>query len=290
MAAARDENNKLKTNVKIETFIKNIKKACSVIAGIAAVSAGVSANAGVSYFNVSWYTDFKGKISAQGNSSTTYLTAISADWKNISGSAPLPPNHGDPFVTFCLDFNNTLASGWWKSGGFADTALNGQSSPAVRQNNSLFRAANLYSQYANGVLGAFNSSNSAARQAARIEGAALQLAIWEVLYEPNPSDTTAAYNVLSEGAKNKGFVVTSANSAITTRANQMLSAASVADFGLENTFWNAVTDSSGMNSRSSQDLIGPFAPVPEPSTYFAGALLCLPVLVNAIRARKRQQA
>lgn len=261
-----------------------------MIAGAAALSVGVSAKAGVSYFNVSWYTDFKGTVSAQGKSSTSYLTAISADWQNKPGSAPLPPNHGDPFVTFCLDFNNNLANGWWKSGGFADTALNGQSAPAIRQTDSLFRAANLYSQFASGVQNAFNSSNSATRQAARIEGAALQLAIWEVLYEPNPGNTTATYNVLSEGAKNKGFVVTGANTAISTRANQMLAAASVANFGLENTFWNAVTDSTGLSSRSSQDLIGPFAPVPEPSTYVAGALLCLPVLFNAIRARKRQQA
>lgn len=256
----------------------------------AALTVSATANAGVSYFNVSWYTDFKGTVTAQGSSAYTYLTAIAADWQNIANSQPLPPNHSDPFLTFCLDFNNVLANGWWKSGGFADTALNGQSTPAIRQQNSLFRAANLYATYAPGVIGAFNSTSSAARTTARVEGAALQIAIWEVLYEPNPNNVNSAYNVLTEGAANKGFVVSGANSIVTGRANQMLTTASAANFSLETTFWNAVTDSTGTTSRSSQDLIGPFAPVPEPSTYVAAALLCIPVLINGARALKNRKS
>lgn len=256
----------------------------------AALAVSATANAGVSYFNVNWYTNYKGTVTAQGNSSYVYVTAISADWQSIANSAPLPPNHSDPFLTFCLDFNNVLANGWWKSGGFGDPALNGQSSPAIRQQNALFRAANLYSTYAPGVIGAFSSTSSAARTAARIEGAALQLAIWEVLYEPNPNNVNSAYSVTSEGAAGKGFVTSGVNAGITSRANTMLTTASAANFSLETTFWNAVTDSTGTTSRSSQDLIGPFAPVPEPSTYIAAALLCIPVLINGARAYKNRKS
>lgn len=257
----------------------------SIVAASCALVA--SAEAGVSYLQTSYYGGYTGTVIAQGSSHYTYLTAISAD---LTNGDPLPPNHSDPFITFCLDVNNNLGSGWWKSGGFGDVALTSQSIPAQRQAGSLYRAANLYSTYASGVLGAFSNVSSAARTAARIEGAALQLAIWEVLYEPNANpNSTLAYNVLNEGSVNGGFRSTGVNSTVATRANQMLATASVANFNLDTTFWNAVTSASGTTSRSSQDLIGPFAPVPEPGTYFAAVLLGLPILLKGARQLRQRQ-
>lgn len=282
-ARTNNDFRKMKTTTKLAQCIQRAS------IGALLLGAAISAHAGVSNLTVGWYTDFKGTVVAQGSSSTAYITAISADWQNIPNSAPLPPNHSDPFITFCLDFNANLASGWWKSGGFADNSLNTQSTPATRQADSLFRAANLYATYAPGVIGAFSSTSSTARNLARVEGAALQLAIWEVLYEPNPGNVNSAYNVLTESSANSGFRSSGVNPMVTTRANQMLTTASTANFNLETTFWNAVTDATGTTSRSSQDLIGPFAPVPEPATYFAAAMLCIPLIVNGYRSVKKNK-
>ena len=55
------------------------------------------------------------------------------------------------------------------------------------------------------------------------------------------------------------------------------------DRNIGTTFWNAVNQNG--TYRSSQDLIGPMAPVPEPTTIVAGALLLLPFLVSTIRRK-----
>jgi hypothetical protein len=262
-------------------------KGCLLAIGMAAM-AQLTSHAALSQLNVTYYSGFVTTFTVQGGGpQTVWATAFLAE--HISGD-PLPDSHTDPFVTFCLDVNNRIASGWWQSGGF--TPEPSQSSPALREANSLFRAANLYQHYVGtpilpggGPAGGWGSAT--AQQ--KLEGAALQLAIWEVLYEPSAS----GFDVDSGVGFDVGNVFVSGSLGYTrtdliNRANAMLGAYSAADTSLLATFWNA-TDALG-GDRASQDLIGPYlAPVPEPGTYVAGALLLLPLLVGAIR-RKRQAA
>lgn len=247
-----------------------------------AAVAQFSAQAGLSKLDIGYYSDYSTTVVAQGSTHGTYATAFQA---SLAGGAALPASHSNPFVTFCLDINTTLASGWWQSGSFSDVPvtvdLNDPSQPtgpATRNvNPGLHLAANLYAQYAGNVAAAFNLASSPARTAARQEGAALQLAIWEVLYE-----TGSTLKV--DSGVGTGFYVSSGNSTVIARANAMLnSLGSNPNISIDTTFWNAV-DANG-HFRSSQDLIGPQAPVPEPGTLIAGGLLLLPFLASTLRRK-----
>lgn len=252
--------------------LKNIKNWILGVALIVAVQG--TSQAGISQFNISYYGGYGANLTVQGVTHSTLATAFAADWV---GGAPLPPSHTDPFVTFCLDINANIANGLWQSGGFADVSLTSQSSPAIRQVNSLYRVANLYATFAAGIMPVSGNWNLATT-AQKIEGGALQLAIWEVLYEPAAN----GYNVLST-VGSTGLKVTSVNSSISTRANQMLAAASAQNPSLTSTFWNAVNADG--SRRNIQDLVGPFTPVPEPGTFIAGGLLLLPFLASTLRRK-----
>lgn len=223
------------------------KTAISMLSGAVLASMSLSATAGVSYFNIGYYTDAgnTATIKVQGATVSTYATAFSVDWQATGpggiASAPLPPNHGDPFVSFCLDANVYLGSGWFKSGGFSDVTLTSQSAPAVRQADGLYRAANLYSHYASGIL------NANGTWANKTDGAALQLAIWEVLYEKG---TTYSIDRDVNRTDANQFYVSSVSQAIRDRANYMLANNSSAAYSIDTTFWNAVTDSTGNTSLS----------------------------------------
>jgi hypothetical protein len=267
-------------------------KGCLLAIGMAAV-AQLTSHAALdrSQLNISYYSGFATTFTVQGGSAqTVWATAFLA--QQVGGD-PLPDSHADnPFVTFCLDVNNRIANGWWEPGGFSPEPT--QSSPALRQANSLFRAANLYEHYVGptailpggGPVGGWSSAT--AQQ--KLEGAALQLAIWEVLYE-----TAGSFDVDNGAGFDVGTVMVNPSLGYTrtdliSRANAMLGAYSAADTSILATFWNAVNPDALNTDRASQDLIGPYlAPVPEPGTYVAGALLLLPLLVGAIR-RKRQAA
>ena len=249
--------------------------------------------AGLSYLKISYYTDFGATVYAQGYGHNTSVTAFAAD---LDGGAPLPVPHSDPFVTFCLDINNYLANGWWQSGGFADTPLNNDSSPADRQESGLYRAASLYAAYAGGIMnvgGSFAAQTGTSYDGiytAREKGAALQLAIWEVLYEKSGS-----YSINENGsvANADEFYVSSVALDIRNLANTMLaSAANNEDLSIASTFWNAVKPDG--TYRSSQDLIGPMAgtsiAVPEPATMIAGALLLLPFGASTVRILRKNRA
>ena len=230
------------------------------------IGAGQAVQGGITQLSIGYDTDYAVDMSVQGYSVHGYATAFSAS--RVSGD-PLPAGHTDPFITFCLDINQGLDNGYWKSGGFSDTGLTSQSGPTTRQANSLFRAANLYRTFGPGA----NTSTTPGK----FEGAALALAIWEVLYE-----TAGSYDVNS----GVGFSVTTGDTAVRTRANVMLATASSINFSLTTTFWNA-TDALG-NTRGSQDLIGPMVGVPEASTYALAGLLCIPIAANGIRLFRRR--
>lgn len=248
-------------------------KRLSSLAGLAVPLLALSAQGGISQLNVSYYGDYGATVVAQTYVHNTLATAFSAD---RVGGDPLPIPHTDPFVTFCLDINNNLGNGWWKSGAFNEVPLTNDSNPADRVESGLYRAASLYKAYSGGIL---NTANG--QWINKQEGAALQLAIWEVLYEKG----TQGYSIDQNNAvlDSDEFYVSSVNAAVRTRANQMLaSAANTVDTSLNTTFWNAVVSQSNLATRSSQDLIGP---VPEPTTYLAGALLVLPFVVGGIRRK-----
>jgi hypothetical protein len=187
-------------------------------------------------------------------------------------------------VTFCLDLTEGLQSGYWKSGAFSDVNLTGGDAPRIA--DGLFRAASLYKQYSAGILNIAGNGQDYTWQN-KMQGAALQLAIWEVLYQPYDSTKAhGGYDVTSGGYS--GFKVTSGNDAVLTLANSYLwGQYNTADYNLTTTFWNAVTQNGAV--RCSQDLIGPTAPVPEPTTILAGALLLLPFGASTIRKMRRNR-
>ena len=258
--------------MKITKMIRNKTSIAIAICCLGSLAATNVGQAGLSQLDIGYYTDYSFDVSVQG---IVHNGAIASAFSaTLTGGEALPNGHPNPFTTFCVDFDPTLyaGNGWWKSGNFNDVALTQDTGVPVRQGVAgLQYAEELYSTYVGGIpAGGWTSAQ-------KQEGAALQLAIWEVLYE---LPGTGAFNVLS----GTGFISNTANS-ITTRANQMLS---ILSFGspntsLNTTFWNA-TDASG-TARYSQDLIGPFAPVPEPTTIVAGALLLLPFLASTIRRK-----
>jgi hypothetical protein len=238
---------------------------------VLSVACSFSAQAAMTQIDVTWYNDFTTKLVAQGNNHFTLASAIRAD--RIGGDA-LPGGHSNPFVTFCLDVNTVLADGWWVPGSMEDPTLTAQSAGAQRLEDSLYRAANLYAHYSGGLLANNQFVNKKA-------GSALQLAIWEVLYE-NPESGFS----LDQGS-GSGFYVTEVDSEVRSLANDMLSSAYTSpDYNLGTTFWNAVFQDG--SSRASQDLIGPFSAVPEPATVAAGALLVLPFLASMVNRFRRR--
>jgi hypothetical protein len=280
-----------------------LKLAVAVGCSLMAVNAS---RAALSYLNIGYYGDYGVTVYAQGYGHGTYATAFSADWqsgtRNNSGvvgsgsgyvtSEPLPTGHSDPFVTFCLDINTILGNGWWQSANFSEvsnlgTAVdtvppidpNNPTTPAVRNVASgLNSAANLYSHYAGGIL------NANGNWANKAQGAALQLAIWEVLYETTKDSLgNYVYNVNS----GSGFYVSSGDAGIRNAANAMLNTWGAPDYNIDTTFWNAVYNNG--TQRSSQDLIGPMTPVPEPTTMIAGALLLLPFGASTLRILRRSR-
>lgn len=281
---------------------------------LGSLAASNSGLASLSYLDISYYGDYGVTVVAQNYQHATLATAFSADRlsgsRNNAGqvgtgagfvtSEPLPVNHSDPFVTFCLDINTILQDGWWQSGSFSDVPSvgtvgnpNNPTGPAIRNVGALQIVANLYANYAGGILPV--GGWGAASTAQKLEGAALQLAIWEVLYDTTGTGIHNGYNVYQDGvaANNSSeFYLKAGSTAVGDRANQMLAAYGVVDPNLGTTFWNAVYNDG--TYRSSQDLIGPNGPtgvvVPEPTTMIAGALLLLPFGVSTIRILKKQRA
>jgi hypothetical protein len=227
------------------------QKQCNLLLAAALVGmiAACSANAALSQLQITDDTTYTGTITGGGaNNRNVFLTAFLA--RQIGGD-PLPSGTSNPFYTFCLDPAPTLIpSDWWKSETFANA---GAGNTVPYQPGGIQRAASLYNAYVGGV--------SFSTVAGKRQGAALQLAIWNVLFDSNPK-------VLGGGT---GFQVAGANSAVTTLANQMLASAfNFANPNLTSTFWDA-TDANG-NPIFNQDLIGPqTAVVPEPGTYGAMA-------------------
>lgn len=260
-----------------------IKKTVLAVA-ICCLGSLVATNVGwaaLSQLNISYpsLSGYRFGMVVQATSKRVYAVPFAAG--RVGGDS-LPTGHPDPFITFCMDIDFKLANGYWKSGSFSDVSLTSDSG-ALRQGiPSLQYAAELYATYAGGIM-PVSGNWALASTAQKNQGSALQLAIWEVLYE---YPITGGFS-LGTGT---GFKVTSGDGSIISSANTMLASLTYGtpDPSLNTTFWNAAKADG--SARSSQDLIGPFAPVPEPTTCVAGALLLLPFLASTVRVWRKSQS
>lgn len=238
--------------------------------GTIASAIAYSAYAGISKLDISqpygvWNMNVTAADYTDGNPSRTVFAGVGAFKAQLFDGDYLP--HENPFVSFCLDINFNLSDPqWWQSSSFASATDNGG---VNRVSGSLTLAATLYNN---------NVSSVDTSTGGKEYGAALQLAIWEVLYEGEGTWDVSA---------GTGFKVNSGlTSNIKVKANNMLIGLT-ADPSITHTFWNAVELKDGQYvSAGNQDLIGP---VPEPSTYVAAALLGIPVLVNGIRSYRKRR-
>jgi hypothetical protein len=244
-------------------------------AAVTAVAAACPANAALTELQITADTTYTGYVTGPGvNNEDAYLTAFSA--QQIGGDV-LPYQGASQFYTFCIDLAPDLIfTSWWQSGTLPlKGSQNGNTYPYV--DGGIQRAASLYEAY----VGEVNFSSAAGKE----EGAALQLAIWKVLYDTGTDVTTGS-----------GFKVSGAEQGVTTLANSMLSSsANFADYNLTSTFWNAM-DSSG-NAIFNQDLIGPqfgtsfrVGSAPEPRTYAVVASACafMGLVVSSRKSSKHQ--
>lgn len=226
--------------------------------------------AGLTQFDISYHTTYTGVVHSAAGAENVYLTAFKA---TRIGGDPLPASHADPFTTFCLDIRYNLSDqAYWGSGSFPSGSNGGVGTPNWTT-DGIYRAASLYKGYASSV-------NDTATGI--LNGAALQIAIWEVLYETE----NGPYSVTS----GTGFRVDAngGNSAVLAAANSMLASAwNVVDSSITTTFWNATLDKNGSPLAGNQDLIGPFAPAPEPTSFLAASLLLVPFLANAVRRKRK---
>ncbi len=201
-----------------------------------------------------------------GTGEGVYLTAFQATY---NGGDALPFPTPNPFITFCIDIlpdlqnnNNGTYSGSWTAGTFPlQGNQNGNTLPYV--NGGIQRAASLYNHYVGDA--SIGSGGGDGMYSGQQYGAALQLAIWSVLY-------------------GNSFSASGVDSQITTLEGAILgSQYNFADPNLTSTFWNA-TDPS-----NNQDLIGPqmqTGSVPEPATYAAATSAC--ALLGLLGIRRKQ--
>jgi len=211
------------------------------------------------------------------NSEDVYISAFQATY---AGGAPLPYPTSNPFNTFCVDilpelvnWNNNIPNGWTPepfSSASPSPNSAGQTIPYVA--GGLQTAASLYNAYI-GNVGALNSgvfTGGGLINGTFYSGtqwsAALQLAIWQVLYGTSFSDSGV-------------------DATVTSLESQIL--ASPYNFpnpNITGTFWDA------SNPVANQDLIGPELEtgfVPEPGIYgaFAGAGLMVVFLGSQVRRK-----
>ncbi len=191
-----------------------------------------------------------------------YLTAFQASYQG-GEALPLPTANG--FFTFCFDVgqNISLAGSWQATPLSANP--NGNTIPYI--SGGLQRAASLYNTYV--------SSTDISSAAGELNGAALQLAIWNDLYD---GDTQVESGRFSVSGGNSAAVIAVADSFLQSSAN-------VANPGLNNTFWNAT------QPVDNQDLIGPGMPAgfaPEPAAYAVAASVgALLVMLRTYAKEKR---
>lgn len=163
------------------------------------------------------------------------------------------PTQGQPFYAFCTDLLDNLAGSNYKYVPLEFPAgVNTKPNPDW-VSGGIQKAAWIYNHFLN---------TSSGGVALNRQGAAVQLAIWNALYD---TDSTVNSGVF------KATVVSAADSNAITLADSYLTAASqVTSFPYTSTWWEPIDEYSSKISQPTdrkQGLIGP--PVPEPTAVLA---------------------
>jgi hypothetical protein len=189
---------------------------------------------------------------------------------SYAGGQPLPNGSDRSFISFCMDVKTALIpDAGWKA--IASSEVNTGPLGYSFGSASLNRAVNLYNTYVNTVN--FSSQNG------EINGGALQLAIWDVLY---------GNNLTSVNRKFSSFYVTAVgreSAAAIAQANRFLnSSANNPNSIYQSTFWEATDARGNPCPASNQSLIGPGACTgfaPEPGTYAAAGAAGLYLIIGS---------
>lgn len=232
----------------------------------------VTAQAALTRLEVSYYTDYAVNVSFDHRTETVYASALTASFvpgaRNGPASAPLPAGYS-PFTAFSLDIGDDLKSkSYWQAGALPSIdpdPSRGHQEPQWAP-GGIYRAASLYEAYS----GQVNSSTPDGKLA----GAALQLAIWDVLYGDGRAVNHAGSGFFVGGKGEHEESELEKESQLVFAANAMLaSAANSIDLAARETFWEAVLGPNGRQPMDgNQDLLGPVffsSVVPEPSTFLA---------------------
>ena len=203
-----------------------------------------------------------------------YDTAFAVSY--VSGQS-LPNGYNNPFTSFCMYINADLVpSDYWRA--IAYSGVNTSQLGYSFGTASLYRAVNLYNAYVGTV--------NFASQSGEINGGALQLAIWDVLY---------GNNVTSVNDPSSQFFVTpvgNESAAAIAQANAFLnSSANNSGLVYQSTFWESTDASGNPLPTSNQDLIGPEMAtgfVPEPGTCAAAAIAGLYAIIGLGRSAARK--
>lgn len=193
----------------------------------------------------------------------------------MSGDASMP----NSFLTVCLDIGGTLLLGT-SYGYSASTPFANQSgiNPLWGSGNQggLNNSANAMAaiQAAANLFYTHSSVLSGVDQTAK---AALQLAVWEALYDTSASGTAYGFN---DGR----FKATGENTAAITMASTWLS-----DMKPNSLYVGYLLKPEQYGSNG-QEVFFNVTPVPEASTIIAGALLLLPLAASTMRMLRKSNA
>lgn len=199
-----------------------------------------------------------------------------------------------PFNTVCTDLEGTLFTpgtyGFQQLRDFSNAGngldprwgYDNQNQPLISppaQGNANSQAAiqNAADIFFNNVGAAMAAIGTLAKQE---EWAALQLAVWEALYD---SGTGSPGLSLTSGR----FTATSADSTTLTLANAMLAGLSANPHYVGFTLYPDPTVPSDQDPYPAQSVFYNVTPVPEPTTMIAGALLLLPFGMSTLRVLRR---
>jgi hypothetical protein len=243
-----------------------MKLTCKSNILLAVVGAGIlmelSANAATE-FSIGYDTAYQGNVAVTGvwGPEDVYLTPFQATYQ--AGDS-LPIGTTNPFYTFCVDISpNLVTPGWWQATTFPSDAHNGNTIPYVT--GGIEHAASIYNAFVGGV--------DISTAQGELNGAALQVAIWQDLYG-------SAFSFTSDGHDAEY------NAVVAQEAVILASSANTSPAYYTSTFWNAT------DPAVNQDLIGPQFEngvfVPEPAAYTFAASVC--ALLGFRRFRQVRQS
>ncbi|HEX5222394.1 MAG TPA: hypothetical protein VFZ59_22765 [Verrucomicrobiae bacterium] len=233
------------------------------------------------------FVDYSASYSGTDTLSTFGVTWDTKTGATVAGAILLTKSSGDAsmpgsFLTVCLDIGGTLLMN--RTYGYsASTPFAGQSgiNPLWGSGNAdgLKNSANAMAAI-QAAANLFYTHSSVLSSGTSTERAALQLAVWEALYDTAAGSQTYG---LSDGR----FQITSGNAAAITLASTWLSAV---DPNALYVGYLLKPDPSQQYGTDGQEFFFNVSPVPEASTVIAGALLLLPFAASTVRALRKSNA